>query len=93
MQVELEHRREKKAEELTKQNFGEEKADVARTAKTGYQGKTVGKIIPAEAEDIETFPGRMRLTLKVKNTGDRAIQVGSHFHFFEANRNLEFDRG
>jgi urease subunit beta len=31
-------------------------------------------------------------TLKVRNTGDRPIQVGSHFHFFEANRALEFDR-
>jgi urease subunit beta len=31
-------------------------------------------------------------TLKVRNTGDRPIQVGSHFHFFETNRALEFDR-
>src|ERR1700748_3458427 len=31
-------------------------------------------------------------TLKVRNTGDRPIQVGSHFHFFEVNRALEFDR-
>jgi urease subunit beta len=31
-------------------------------------------------------------TLKVRNTGDRPVQVGSHFHFFEANRALEFDR-
>ena len=31
-------------------------------------------------------------TLKVRNTGDRPIQVGSHFHFFEVNRELEFDR-
>lgn len=31
--------------------------------------------------------------LKVRNTGDRPVQVGSHFHFFEANRALEFDRG
>ncbi|MFQ9865912.1 MAG: urease subunit beta [Bilophila wadsworthia] len=30
--------------------------------------------------------------LKVRNTGDRPIQVGSHFHFFEVNRALEFDR-
>lgn len=42
--------------------------------------------------DIETFPKRKRVTIKVKNTGDRPIQVGSHFHFFEANRALEFDR-
>lgn len=32
------------------------------------------------------------ITLKVKNTGDRAVQVGSHFHFYEANEALEFDR-
>ena len=32
-------------------------------------------------------------TLKVRNTGDRPVQVGSHFHFFEVNRALEFDRG
>jgi urease subunit beta len=31
-------------------------------------------------------------TLKIRNTGDRPIQVGSHFHFFEVNRALEFDR-
>lgn len=53
--------------------------------------KTVGQIYFAEG-DIETFPKRKRITIKVKNTGDRGIQVGSHFHFFEANRALEFDR-
>jgi urease beta subunit len=37
--------------------------------------------------------GRRGARLLVKNTGDRPIQVGSHFHFFEANRALEFDRG
>lgn len=31
-------------------------------------------------------------TLKVRNTGDRPVQIGSHFHFFEVNRELEFDR-
>ena len=36
--------------------------------------------------------GRQRRTLTVSNTGDRAIQVGSHFHFFEVNRALRFDR-
>ena len=35
---------------------------------------------------------RPAITLKVRNTGDRPIQVGSHFHFFEVNRALEFDR-
>jgi len=51
----------------------------------------IGKI-EAGGEDIETFPGRRRVTLMVRNKGDRGIQVGSHFHFFEANRALEFDR-
>ncbi len=41
---------------------------------------------------IEINPGRPTLTLDVWNTGDRAIQVGSHFHFFEVNRALRFDR-
>ena len=36
--------------------------------------------------------GKPVTTLKVRNTGDRPIQVGSHFHFFEANRALAFDR-
>jgi urease beta subunit len=37
--------------------------------------------------------GRQTLQLTVANTGDRPIQVGSHFHFFEANKALRFDRG
>lgn len=43
-------------------------------------------------EPIEINPGRPRTTLTVSNTSDRAIQVGSHFHFFEVNRALRFDR-
>ncbi len=40
------------------------------------------------------FHDRLKVTtLNVRNTGDRPIQVGSHFHFFEVNRALEFDRG
>ncbi|HET9659073.1 MAG TPA: urease subunit beta [Thermomicrobiales bacterium] len=42
--------------------------------------------------DIEINAGRRTDTVTVKNTGDRAAQVGSHFHFFEVNRALEFDR-
>ena len=42
--------------------------------------------------DIEANQGRPRLQLTVANTGDRPIQVGSHFHFFEANKALKFDR-
>src|SRR5262249_11865571 len=41
---------------------------------------------------IEINAGRPTTTLKVRNTGDRPIQIGSHFHFFEVNRALEFDR-
>lgn len=43
-------------------------------------------------EPIEINVGRRRATVRVANTGDRPIQVGSHYHFFEANRALEFDR-
>jgi urease subunit gamma/beta len=50
-----------------------------------------GEIVLGEG-DIELAPGRPRVTLRATNTGDRPIQVGSHFHFFEANRALEFDR-
>ena len=43
-------------------------------------------------EPIEINVGRRKLRCSVRNTGDRPIQVGSHFHFFEVNRALEFDR-
>lgn len=43
-------------------------------------------------QPVEINVGRRTCKLKVRNTGDRPIQVGSHFHFFEANRALEFDR-
>ena len=52
---------------------------------------SVGQITLGQG-DIEAFQNRKTITLKVKNTGDRGIQVGSHFHFFEANRALEFER-
>ena len=42
--------------------------------------------------EIALNKGRKTVTLTVANTGDRPIQVGSHFHFFEVNRALEFDR-
>jgi urease subunit gamma/beta len=50
-----------------------------------------GEIIPREGS-IEINAGRRRVTLDVLNTGDRAIQVRSHAHFFEVNRALQFDR-
>lgn len=51
----------------------------------------VGGLVLA-ADDIEINAGYPTTTLKVRNTGDRPIQVGSHFHFFEVNASLEFDR-
>ena len=50
-----------------------------------------GECIPAEG-DLELNPGRRRRTLRVENTGDRPIQVGSHFHFADTNTALAFDR-
>lgn len=50
-----------------------------------------GEVLPA-AGDIELNAGRERVTLDVKNTGDRPIQVGSHYHFAETNAALDFDR-
>ena len=51
----------------------------------------VGGIIYADAP-VSFNEGRPVVSLKVRNTGDRPIQIGSHFHFFEVNRALEFDR-
>jgi urease subunit gamma/beta len=50
-----------------------------------------GEPLPLEGE-IELNAGRARVTLEAVNTGDRPIQIGSHFHFFEVNRALDFDR-
>ena len=50
-----------------------------------------GEIITAAGE-IELNAGRATITLDVSNTGDRPIQVGSHYHFFETNPALTFDR-
>ena len=50
-----------------------------------------GEIVPGTG-DIEINPGREVLTLTVRNTGDRPVQVGSHFHFAESNAALDFDR-
>ena len=51
----------------------------------------VGGILFADAP-VSFNEGRPVVKIKVRNTGDRPIQVGSHFHFFEVNRALEFDR-
>lgn len=50
-----------------------------------------GEILPAEG-DIEINAGAPELKLTVANTGDRPVQVGSHYHFAETNPALEFDR-
>ena len=50
-----------------------------------------GEIIPAEGE-IEINAGRPTAVVAVTNTGDRPVQIGSHYHFFEVNRHLDFDR-
>jgi urease subunit beta len=52
----------------------------------------VGGLVLASG-DIEINAGYPTTTLKVRNTGDRPVQIGSHFHFFEVNAALEFDRG
>ena len=53
-------------------------------------------MIPGEMQvqrgEIELNAGRRTLTIEVANTGDRPIQVGSHYHFFETNEALRFDR-
>ena len=50
-----------------------------------------GEIVPAEGE-MELNAGAVGFTLEVANTGDRPVQVGSHYHFAESNPALEFDR-
>lgn len=51
----------------------------------------IGEVIPKDREIILN-EGKKSITLVVKHTGDRPVQVGSHFHFFEVNRQLSFDR-
>ncbi len=50
-----------------------------------------GEVLVADG-DIELNAGRARVSLTVLNTGDRPVQVASHYHFFEANKALDFDR-
>ena len=50
-----------------------------------------GEIIPEQGE-IELNPGKKVETVTVSNSGDRPVQVGSHYHFFEANKALIFER-
>jgi urease subunit beta len=50
-----------------------------------------GEILPASGE-IELNAGQPTVTIDVANTGDRPVQVGSHYHFYETNGALQFDR-
>lgn len=51
-----------------------------------------GEIIPETGDSLEINAGLEKKTLRVSNTGDRPVQVGSHYHFFETNESLAFDR-
>jgi urease subunit gamma/beta len=62
-----------------------------RPGKEKVEGVVPGEIVTEDGE-IEINAGRRSATVTVLNTGDRPVQVGSHFHFFEANRELEFER-
>lgn len=50
-----------------------------------------GEVIPAQG-DIELNVGASQIVLEVANSGDRPIQVGSHYHFYETNAGLRFER-
>jgi urease subunit beta len=71
--------------------------DVDGRVKPGHdEWKGTRQMIPGEVfvqdGEIELNKGRKGVTLSVSNTGDRPIQVGSHYHFFETNPALQFDR-
>lgn len=70
------------------------KPDICYPNTPGFTPKEycpVGGVILAEGE-LEYNTDRRTVKITVKNTGDRPIQIGSHYHFFEVNRYLEFDR-
>lgn len=62
----------------------------------GKQKRADNEVIPGEIiardGDVEINAGRRKTALRVVNTGDRPVQVGSHYHFFETNKALDFDR-
>jgi urease subunit gamma/beta len=62
-----------------------------RPGRERVEGVVPGEVVAAEGE-IELSRGRETVVLNVSNTGDRPIQVGSHYHFFEVNRALSFGR-
>lgn len=51
-----------------------------------------GEVIPKQAEDLDANAGLETQIIVVANTGDRPVQIGSHYHFYEVNEALEFDR-
>lgn len=65
--------------------------DPIRPGKLRVEGVEPGELLVDEGE-IEINVGRRKATVQVCNTGDRPIQIGSHYHFFETNRALDFDR-
>jgi urease subunit beta len=68
-------------------------ADPVSAGERDHRAESVipGEVIAADGV-LETLPGVPRIEVEVTNTGDRPVQVGSHFHFAQANRALEFDR-
>lgn len=78
----------------TPQGVYQGEPDIAYPNTPGFepaQHVPVGGVILADG-DLEYNVNRRTVKLKVRNTGDRPIQIGSHFHFFEVNRYMEFDR-
>ena len=69
---------------------------MAARKQSAREGSSGTNIVPGQVwlvqEPIQANVARATVTLDVTNTGDRPIQVGSHFHFFEVNRALSFDR-
>ena len=82
-----------KKKTITKKKVVKQRVGSRDAKKSSIQPAAVvpGEIILGQG-DIEAFKGRQTVELIVANTGDRPIQVGSHCHFFEANRALRFDR-
>jgi urease beta subunit len=78
----------KAKQKVTKRRVG---SGDAKKASTQSASVTPGEVILGQG-DIVVFKGRQTVEMIVANTGDRPIQVGSHCHFFEANRALRFDR-
>ena len=81
----------------TKRSPGKASAKKSGSLASVIKAELSKPVIPGEilfgAGDIDANPGRATKELMVSNTADRPVQVGSHCHFFEANRALKFDRG